>query len=174
MHCPYCNHDSTRVVDSRLAADGSQVRRRRACPECEERFTTFELAEVAHPRIVKKDKAPEPYNQDKLREGIERALYKRPVDAEAIEACISHVEARMRAQGERDVDARDVGEWVMAELRELDQVAYVRFASVYRDFNDVSAMRAEIERLESEPKNRQNSDVDQRQMSLIDPDPNAG
>ena len=167
MHCPFCGHDSTRVADSRLAADGSQVRRRRACPECGERFTTFELAEVVHPRIVKKDGTPEPYNQEKLREGIDRALYKRPVDAEAIEACISHIEARMRAQGERDVASRDVGEWVMDELRRLDQVAYVRFASVYREFDDVSAIRAEIDRLEAESPAR----GDERQLSLIDPDP---
>src|SRR5699024_372485 len=165
MHCPFCNNDNTRVLDSRLAADGSQVRRRRQCSNCEERFTTFEIAEVVHPRIVKKDGTPEPYNQEKLREGIDRALYKRPLGAEVIEACISRIEARMRAQGERDVPSSDVGSWVMDELRKLDQVAYVRFASVYRDFNDVSAMRAEIERLEAEPRR------DERQMSLIDMDP---
>jgi len=170
MHCPFCDNDGTRVVDSRLAAAGSQVRRRRSCPVCGERFTTFELAEVAQPRIVKKDGTPEPYNQDKLRQGVEHALYKRPVDAEAIEACISRIEARMRARGERDVPSRDVGEWVMDELRKLDQVAYVRFASVYRDFNDVGAMRAEIERLESEPVPPGN----ERQLPLIDPDPTLG
>lgn len=169
MHCPFCDHDSTRVIDSRLAADGGQVRRRRGCPVCGERFTTFELAEVIHPRVVKKDKAPEPYSQDKLREGIERALYKRPVAAEAIDACISRIEARMRAQGERDVASGDVGEWVMEELRRLDQVAYVRFASVYRDFNDVSAMREEIDRLEAEP----GASGDERQLPLIDPDPDS-
>lgn len=151
MHCPFCNHDNTRVLDSRLAADGSQVRRRRQCSKCEERFTTFEIAQVVNPRIVKKDGTPEPYNQDKLREGLDRALYKRPVAADVIEACISRIEAHMRAQGERDVPSRDVGNWVMEELRRLDQVAYVRYASVYRDFNDVRAMRAEIERLEAEP-----------------------
>lgn len=134
-----------------MAADGSQVRRRRQCSKCEERFTTFEIAEVVNPRIVKKDGTPEPYNQDKLREGLDRALYKRPVAADVIEACISRIEAHMRAQGERDVPSRDVGNWVMEELRRLDQVAYVRYASVYRDFNDVRAMRAEIERLEAEP-----------------------
>lgn len=167
MHCPFCGNDSTRVIDSRLAAAGSQVRRRRGCPDCGERFTTFESAEVVQPRIVKKDRTPEPYNQDKLREGIERALYKRPVDAEAIEAGISRIEARMRAQGERDVASHDVGEWVMAELRRLDQVAFVRFASVYRDFGDVSAMRAEIEQLEAEALPSGN----ERQLPLIDPDP---
>lgn len=167
MHCPFCSHDSTRVLDSRLAADGSQVRRRRQCADCGERFTTFEIAEVVNPRIVKKDGTPEPYNQDKLREGIDRALYKRPINAEAIEAAISRIEAHMRAQGERDVPSRDVGNWVMEELRQLDQVAYVRFASVYRDFNDVSAMRAEIERLEAEPP------YDERQVPLIDADGDA-
>lgn len=167
MHCPFCGNDNTRVLDSRLAADGSQVRRRRQCSQCEERFTTFETAEVVNPRIVKKDGTPEPYNQDKLREGIERALYKRPVGADTIEACISRIEAHMRAQGERDVPSRDVGNWIMAELRELDQVAYVRFASVYRDFNDVQAIRDEIERLEAEPPR------DKRQLSLIDPDSDA-
>lgn len=155
MDCPFCNNDNTRVLDSRLAADGSQVRRRRQCSECGERFTTFEIAEVVNPRIVKKDGTPEPYNQEKLREGLDRALYKRPINAEAIEACISRIEAHLRAQGERDVPSRDVGNWVMDELRQIDQVAYVRYASVYRDFNDVRAMRAEIERLEAEPEEDQ-------------------
>src|SRR5699024_4133277 len=163
MYCPACHESNTRVLDSRLAAEGSQVRRRRKGPHCGERFTTFEIAEVKHPRVVKKDGTPEQYNQDKLREGLERALYKRPVDAEAIEACLNRIEARMRGRGERDIPSRDVGEWVMIELRKLDQVAYVRYASVYREFDDVSAMRDEIDRLEAEPV----SD-DRRQMSLID------
>lgn len=162
MQCPFCNERATRVVDSRLAAEGSQVRRRRECPNCRARFTTFETAELLMPRIVKNDGTPEPFDVDKLRRGITRALYKRPVGPEAVDTAVSHIQQRLRSASDRDVASRRLGEWVMDELRELDQVAYVRFASVYRRFEDVQAFREEIERLESTPGR------DSGQLPLID------
>ncbi|MDY6955526.1 MAG: transcriptional regulator NrdR [Pseudomonadota bacterium] len=148
MHCPFCGAVDTRVVDSRLAEDGTQVRRRRECPTCGERFTTFERAELVLPRVVKRDGTREPFNEDKLRSGLLRALEKRPVGAEAVEAAVSRILRRIRATGDREVATGRIGEWVMDELRELDQVAYVRFASVYRSFQDVNAFREEVERLQ--------------------------
>ena len=147
MHCPFCAHPETKVIDSRLVAAGEQIRRRRACNACGERFTTFETAELVMPRIVKTDGTREPFNEDKLRSGIQRALEKRPVSIEAIEAALSRIQHQLRSTGEREVHSRVVGEWVMTELRQLDQVAYVRFASVYRSFQDLDEFRAEIERI---------------------------
>ena len=167
MHCPFCGVDATRVVDSRLAAEGGQVKRRRECPDCGSRFTTFEVAELVMPRIVKNDGTPEPFDEAKLRRGITRALYKRPVKADAIESAISRITHKLRNESERDVVSRKLGNWVMEELRELDQVAFVRFASVYRRFEDVNAFREEIERLESTPDRA----AARRQMSLIDKTP---
>lgn len=164
MHCPFCNEEATRVVDSRLAADGNQVRRRRECPACSSRFTTFEAAELLMPRIVKNDGTPEPFDEDKLRRGIIRALYKRPVSAEDVDTAISHIIQRLHTDGARDLPSRRLGNWVMEELRELDQVAYVRFASVYRRFEDVNAFREEIERLEATPAR----DAERAQLPLID------
>ena len=151
MRCPFCAAADTKVIDSRLANDGDQVRRRRECLTCAERFTTYETAELVLPRIVKHDGSREPFDESKLRTGMLRALEKRPVGTEQIEAAINHVKQQLRANGEREVAARVVGEWVMNELRELDQVAYVRFASVYRSFQDVNAFREEIDRLEAVP-----------------------
>ncbi|TNC92841.1 transcriptional regulator NrdR [Thalassolituus sp.] len=147
MHCPFCAHPDTKVIDSRLVADGEQIRRRRECIQCGERFTTFETAELVMPRVIKQDGTREPFNEDKLRSGIQRALEKRPVSVEAIEAAITHIKQKLRATGEREVQSRNVGEWVMTELRQLDQVAYVRFASVYRSFKDLDEFRAEIEKI---------------------------
>jgi transcriptional repressor NrdR len=166
MRCPFCDAADTRVIDSRLSAEGHQVRRRRECSDCNERFTTFETAELVMPRIIKADGSVEPFDEDKLRRGMEHALYKRPVTVEAIETIISHVTHRLRTQGEREVPARKLGEWVMHELRGLDKVAYVRFASVYRSFQDVSEFSAEIERLEHEPS----ADMKRQQIPLIEPD----
>ena len=149
MRCPFCGADDTRVIDSRLANDGDQVRRRRECVRCNERFTTYESAELSMPRVIKSDGSREPFNEDKLRNGMLRALEKRPVDTERIEAAVNRIKHQLRATGEREVPARLIGELTMNELRELDQVAYVRFASVYRSFQDVNAFREEIERLES-------------------------
>lgn len=152
MLCPFCHHADTRVIDSRLANEGEQVRRRRACGGCGERFTTYESAvDLALPRIVKRDASREQFSADKLRGSFMRALEKRPVETEAIDDALERIKRRLRAQGEREVDARRIGEWAMAELRHLDQVAYIRFASVYREFEDVAAFREEIERLEREP-----------------------
>lgn len=148
MRCPYCQAQDTRVVDSRLAREGDQVRRRRECGHCGERFTTFETAELLMPRMVKQDGTREPFDEDKLRTGMLRALEKRPVDTERIEASIHRIIRNIRARGEREIPTRDVGYWVMEELRELDKVAFVRFASVYRSFEDVSAFREVIEGLE--------------------------
>ena len=148
MRCPYCQAQDTRVIDSRLAREGDQVRRRRECGQCGERFTTFESAELLMPRMVKQDGTREPFDEDKMRTGMLRALEKRPVDTERVEAAIHRIIRNIRAQGEREVPSRNVGEWVMEELRELDKVAFVRFASVYRSFEDVSAFREVIDGLE--------------------------
>jgi transcriptional repressor NrdR len=136
------------VIDSRLAGEGRQVRRRRECLDCAERFTTFEAAELVVPRLIKNDDRREPFDEGKLRAGIVRALEKRPVSAEQIEAAIARVVHRLRTTGEREVPARFVGELVMDELKKLDEVAYVRFASVYRRFQDVQEFREEVERLQ--------------------------
>jgi transcriptional repressor NrdR len=141
----------TRVIDSRLAGEGTQVRRRRECTECGDRFTTYETAELLMPRIVKSDGTREPYDEQKLLTGVLRALEKRPVDTESVDAAISRIQHRLQSCGEREIPSRQLGEWVMDELRSLDQVAYVRFASVYRSFQDVSEFRDEIERLEKGP-----------------------
>ena len=148
MHCPFCQHEDTRVVDSRLAEDGAAVRRRRECPACGERFSTFETAEIKLPSIVKSDGRREAFDERKLRTSFERALQKRPVPAEQIEGAVKAVIRALRLAAERELPSLRVGEFVMAELKKLDQVAYVRFASVYRSFEDVQAFREEIEKLE--------------------------
>jgi transcriptional repressor NrdR len=148
MHCPFCVAVETRVVDSRLSHDGKKVRRRRECIECGARFTTYEVAELVMPRVVKRDGRREAFNEDKLRAGMLRALEKRPVSTERVEDAVQCIKDRSRASGDRELHARQLGEWVMEELRELDQVAYVRFASVYRSFQDVNAFREEVERLQ--------------------------
>jgi transcriptional repressor NrdR len=163
MRCPFCSTDDTKVIDSRLANEGFLVRRRRECQECGERFTTFESAELVMPRIIKRDNSREAFDEDKLRAGMLRALEKRPVDTDKVEEAITHIKRRMRATGDREVKADLLGEWVMAELRDLDQVAYVRFASVYRSFQDVNAFREEIERLENEPP----PEMKRQQISLL-------
>ena len=150
MHCPFCSTADTKVIDSRLVADGSQVRRRRECVTCGERFTSYEAAELVMPRIVKQDGSRQPFDEHKLRMGIIKALEKRPVSMEQVEAAIDRMKFRLRAAGERELDSRVVGEEVMRELRELDQVAYVRFASVYRSFKDLNEFRAEIDKLSME------------------------
>lgn len=158
MYCPFCRTHDTKVIDSRLASDGMQVRRRRECLACGERFTTFESAELVMPRIIKSNGAREPFNEKKLSAGILRALEKRPVESESIDAAISRIQHRLRASGERELQSRLLGDWVMHELRTLDQVAYVRFASVYRSFEDVQAFQEEIERLENEPTAEEKKD----------------
>lgn len=151
MHCPFCNKADTKVVDSRLVAEGGQVRRRRECQSCKERFTTFEAAELLMPRIIKQDGSREPFNEEKLRSGLLRALEKRPVSIEAIETAVNQLKQNLLAMGEREIKSRAIGEMVMGILRKLDGVAYVRFASVYRSFQDISEFKQEIEKLEGTP-----------------------
>ncbi len=147
MHCPFCGAVDTKVIDSRLVSDGNHVRRRRECITCEERFTTYESAELVMPRIIKSDGSREPFHEDKLRDGLQKALEKRPVSVELVEAAINRIKGELRAGGEREIPSVIVGEAVMKELRELDEVAFVRFASVYRSFKDLEEFRQEIERL---------------------------
>ncbi len=150
MRCPFCNNMDTRVIDSRLVGEGDQIRRRRECTQCKERFTTYESAELNYPRIIKSDGRREPFSEDKLRGGILRALEKRPVGIDRVEIAISHIQHKLRASGDREIKSRKLGDWVMEQLRGMDQVAYVRFASVYRSFEDVRAFLDEIEQLENE------------------------
>ena len=149
MHCPFCNADDTKVIDSRLVADGHQVRRRRECLVCHERFTTFEMAELVMPRVIKSNGVREPFNEDKLRNGIQRALEKRPVSTELIEQSINRIKSNLRATGEREIMTKIIGNLVMEELKQLDKVAYIRFASVYRSFEDIREFGEEIARLET-------------------------
>lgn len=150
MHCPFCGADDTKVIDSRLVADGDQVRRRRECVQCRDRFTTYELAELLMPRVIKRDDTREPFDEEKLRSGLHRALEKRPVSVEQIEAALSQIKRFLQSTGEREIPSQIIGEKVMDQLRQLDDVAYVRFASVYRSFQDLSEFRAELDRLEEE------------------------
>lgn len=166
MQCPFCKAPDTRVIDSRLHEDGTQVRRRRECPQCGNRFTTFEKAQLTMPLILKRNDIPEPFDEAKLRRGMESAVYKRPVTPEQLDHAVEAVARKLRASGEREVPSRQVGEWVMEELRELDHVAYVRFASIYRSFEDVDAFRIEIERLQALPSAEQR----RSQLSLIEPE----
>lgn len=152
MHCPFCAADDTKVVDSRLVAEGDQVRRRRQCLSCHERFTTYEVAELVMPRIIKQDGSREPFDEAKLRAGLLRALEKRPVSIEDIESAINHIKHFLQATGEREVKSLTLGEKVMEQLQKLDEVAYVRFASVYRRFKDLNEFRQEIDRLEKQPE----------------------
>ena len=148
MHCPFCGHDETKVIDSRLAGEGRQIRRRRQCLACNERFTTFETAELVMPRLIKNDNSRQPFDENKLRNSMTRALEKRPVPSDELEEAIGHLVHKLRTMGEREVPSRLVGELVMEELRALDEVAYVRFASVYRRFQDITEFEDEIKRLQ--------------------------
>ena len=148
MHCPFCQHVDTRVIDSRVSDDGATIRRRRDCAACGERFSTLETIELKLPAIIKGDGRREQFDARKLRQGFDRALQKRPVSEEQIEAAVRAVVHQLRMTTEREVASRRVGEFVMAELRKLDHVGYVRFASVYRSFEDVADFREELARLE--------------------------
>ncbi|MCH2264660.1 MAG: transcriptional regulator NrdR [SAR86 cluster bacterium] len=148
MHCPFCSHTDTKVIDSRLIAEGLQTRRRRECPSCGERFTTFETAELLMPKVIKsRNNMREPFNEQKLREGLNRALEKRPVGEEEIETLIEDVKKDIRSSGEREVRSRFIGEKIMKRLKQLDEVAFIRFASVYRRFEDVTEFSEEVEKL---------------------------
>jgi transcriptional repressor NrdR len=166
MRCPFCASDDTRVVDTRLADNGETIRRRRECTSCRERFTTFERAELRMPQVTKSDGRREAFVEDKLRAGIYRALEKRPVETEAVEAMVQRVIRAILVSGEREIQSKRIGELVMEQLGDLDQVAYVRFASVYRSFQDVDAFSAEVDRLKSEPS----AATKRRQLSLLPTD----
>ena len=163
MYCPFCSHEETKVIDSRLAGDGRQIRRRRQCLNCNERFTTFESAELVMPRLVKSDNSRQPFDESKLRNSMVRALEKRPVPADEFEQALGRLVHKLRTMGEREVPSRLIGELVMEELRELDEVAYVRFASVYRSFQDVTEFEDEIRRLQE----LSDSVASREQMSLL-------
>ncbi len=147
MHCPFCLGEETRVQDSRLAEAGGAVRRRRVCQACGARFTTFERAELRMPQVIKGDDRREAFSEEKLFTGLQRALEKRPVASETVEQVVRNIEQRLVQSGEKEIFSREIGEWVMEALWDLDEVAYVRFASVYRRFEDVNAFRAELDRL---------------------------
>jgi transcriptional repressor NrdR len=182
VYCPFCGHIETKVTDSRLAGEGRQIRRRRECLACGERFTTFETAELVMPMVVKGDRTREPFDEGKLRSGMEKALEKRPVPRAQVDEALSRIAHKVRSQGDREVPSRVVGELVMEELRQLDEVAYVRFASVYRHFEDVEAFHDEIRRLRDqrdgsrpagEPKRaaKRQPAQDRDQLSLLPPEP---
>lgn len=166
MWCPFCNHENTRVVDSRLTRDGMQIRRRRQCEDCGSRFNTYEAPELKAPRIIKADGGRQAFSEEKLREGMLRALEKRPVETREVERSIRVLLREISSVEDSEIPSSLLGEWVMRELSKLDQVAYVRFASVYRRFEDIQAFRDVIESLERESP----ADEDRRQISLLDND----
>jgi transcriptional repressor NrdR len=167
VHCPFCSHPETKVIDSRLAGDGRQVRRRRECLSCSERFTTFESPELVMPRVVKRDDSREPFDEGKLRAGMVRALEKRPVSSEALEAALARITHQLQTLGEREVQARVIGDMAMEELRALDEVAYVRYASVYRHFQDIESFQVEVRRLQE----RAEQDSRRDQLPLLPDEP---
>jgi transcriptional repressor NrdR len=148
MRCPFCGADDSNVIDSRLSAEADSIRRRRLCTDCNERFTTYETAELVLPRLIKRDESRAVFDENKLRASFLRALEKRPVSIDAVDSAVKRIIHQLRATGDREVPSRLVGDWVMDALHKLDEVAYVRFASVYRSFQDVNAFREEIERME--------------------------
>ena len=152
MRCPFCRHRGNRVIDSRLANDGMLIRRRRACGACKRRFTTYERVEEAAPMVVKKDDRREPFDRAKIVAGLKRACEKRPVSMETIEQIANSIEATLAEQGDREVASKAIGEAVMNELHKIDQVAYVRFASVYRSFKDIDEFMHELEDLINQRK----------------------
>lgn len=166
MHCPFCSATETKVIDSRLVGGGTQVRRRRECNQCNERFTTFEGAELVMPKVVKRDDKREPFNEDKMCAGILRALEKRPVSTEQIEQLISTIKKEIRMTGEREVSTEFIGNLIMDSLVKVDKVAYVRFASVYRSFEDIKEFGEEIAKIGQEADT--NKEIDQRQPKLFE------
>lgn len=164
MRCPICRALNTRVVDSRLAEEGDQVRRRRQCSRCGARFTTYETAELDLPRIIKQSGRREPFDEEKLRRGFMRALEKRNVPTEQVEAAINRIKLALMASGEREIESRRIGDRVMHELRRLDTVAYIRYASIYLSFEDTQSFRELLDRLEHEP----DPEAMNRQLPLLE------
>jgi transcriptional repressor NrdR len=148
MKCPFCGASDTQVIETRLSEDGTSIRRRRRCQTCEKRFTTYETADIRMPQVVKANGIREEFSEAKLREGFTRALHKRPVPTELTEASIAHIRQKLLALGEREIPSRELGEMVMNALRKLDKVAYIRFASIYRSFQDVDDFRDAIRDLD--------------------------
>lgn len=163
MRCPFCLSEDTRVIDSRIADEGDAVRRRRECTQCEERFTTLERASLRMPFVVKSDGKREPFDEEKLRGGMRRALEKRPVESNAVESAVHRIQHKLLTSGDREIGSHTIGELVIRELFELDQVAYVRFASVYRSFQDVDEFSEEVKRLQTQPS----ASARRQQMSLL-------
>ena len=158
MYCPFCSFEETKVIDSRLSGEGEQVRRRRECLRCGRRFTTYEKIETSPLMVVKKDMRREPFNADKIKKGLLHACQKRPVSMKDIDAIVEKVEKQVYSSGEDELSSRRIGEAVMEELKRLDEVAYVRFASVYRQFTDVSSFMDELNKLVLEGKARAKED----------------
>ena len=147
MKCPYCGNPDTRVIDSRPADDGSSIRRRRSCDVCGKRFTTYEKVETIPMIVIKKDSTREQYRRDKIENGVLRACYKRPVSAEDIQAAVDRIETKIFSMEAKEIPSSQIGEIVMEELKGLDEVAYVRFASVYREFKDVNTFMDELKKI---------------------------
>lgn len=150
MYCPFCNADDTKVIDSRLVDDGARVRRRRECVACSTRFTTYEESECFLPRVIKSDGARQAFSETKMRAGFLKALEKRPVALADIDAAVMQIKKELRSLSEQEVTTKYLGELVMEALKKLDHVAYVRFASIYRSFEDIDAFRQTIKTLEAE------------------------
>ncbi len=147
MKCPFCGDDNTRVIDSRPADDNEAIRRRRQCDECGKRFTTYEKVETIPLIVIKRDKNRETYDRSKIESGVVRSCHKRPVSVDQIEACVDEIENRIFNLGVREIESEKIGEIVMDQIRDLDQVAYVRFASVYRQFKDADTFMSELKKL---------------------------
>jgi transcriptional repressor NrdR len=154
MKCPFCGHDETGVVDTRVSDEGDIVRRRRKCSACDKRFTTYERPEIQLPQVVKKNGSRIEFSRDKLRASLELALRKRPVSTELVDAAIAAIEEKLLSAGLREVSSQQVGELVMSELKKLDKVAYIRFASVYRNFEDVDAFSKAIREVSPAPRKK--------------------
>jgi transcriptional repressor NrdR len=154
MKCPFCKGEKTQVVDTRESEDGDSIRRRRRCLSCDKRFTTYEMVELRMPQVVKQNGMRSEFDAEKLRTSFKRALHKRPVSAELVDAAIDHVTQKLHALGEREVGSRQVGEMVMKELLKLDKVAYIRFASVYKSFQDVGDFADAVEAVRKSPARR--------------------
>jgi transcriptional repressor NrdR len=150
MHCPFCSKKDTKVIDSRLVSEGATVRRRRECPDCKERFTTFETAELVMPWVIKSDGRREPFNEDKIHCGLQRAMEKRPISIEQIDQLMVKVKSKLRQTGEREVSSELIGNLIMDALLLVDKVAYVRFASVYRSFENIREFSEAITKLEDQ------------------------
>ena len=159
MYCPFCQAEDTKVIDSRLVADGSQIRRRRECEVCHSRFTTFETIDLALPRVIKSNGERQPFNGVKLKAGMLRALEKRPLSAEEVDGIFGSILTEIRQLGEREIPSRQLGEIVMRNLKRVDQVAYVRFASVYRDFQDIKEFAKEISSLSRERQKKTKKEI---------------